>query len=320
VIATEPRSTAAFELVPCPVCRATEASPFLAGCRERLLDLPDEFSLVRCDACGLVRLNPRPTPDAIGAYYPAEYLPFGAEMLPPSGGLKRLLQSTLRRVYEWRQGGPPYQLVGAPGRRVLDVGCGTGWFLDRFTTTGWEAWGVELNAAAAAKARGRPGVRCVIEQAIEEAALPEEFFDVVTFRDSIEHAFDPRLALEKSWRALKPGGVVELLTPDISSFEARLFKRDWYALELPRHLQLFSQQTLGRLLETTGFEIVKARPTAVPRGIYASLDYYAETHFGRRLNTRAWQHMWVHHALLPIALGLALAGTGMSIEMWGRKP
>jgi len=208
VIATEPRSTAAFELVPCPVCRATEASPFLAGCRERLLDLPDEFSLVRCDACGLVRLNPRPTPDAIGAYYPAEYLPFGAEMLPPSGGLKRLLQSTLRRVYEWRQGGPPYQLVGAPGRRVLDVGCGTGWFLDRFTTTGWEAWGVELNAAAAAKARGRPGVRCVIEQAIEEAALPEEFFDVVTFRDSIEHAFDPRLALEKSWRALKPGGVV----------------------------------------------------------------------------------------------------------------
>lgn len=288
------------------------------GCRERLLDPPARFTLVRCDGCGLVRPNPRPTREAIGAYYPPEYSPFAAQAPAGKRGLKGAAQNLFRRIYEARYPGAPYPMAGEPGRVVLDVGCGTGWFLQRFAEQGWETWGLEISPTAAARAADH-GVEHVLQCAIEDAELPLARFDLVTFRDSIEHAFDPRLALEKAWQALKPGGIVELLTPDVNSLESRLFGRDWYALEVPRHLQLFTRETLARLLGETGFEMLRWRPTAVPRGLHVSLDYWLESRFGVRIGTRHWRHMGLYHGLMPVSLGLALAGTGMSLEVWARK-
>ncbi len=102
-----------LEATDCPICEVDRAVELF---KARDLDIfgPGEFRLVRCPGCGLVYLNPRPSPQAIGRYYPAHYWGGGetAETaLRFDAGARRSIDAIAREF---------------PGARVLDVGCGAG--------------------------------------------------------------------------------------------------------------------------------------------------------------------------------------------------
>jgi SAM-dependent methyltransferase len=145
------------------------------------------------------------------------------------------------------------------GGRLLDVGCATGVFLNGMRRTGkWEVFGVEPNASAADYARRRFGIE-VHTGMLREAGYPDEHFDVVSLWHVIEHVLEPVADLREVRRILKPNGLLVLTTPNLDSFDARLFGRFWAGLETPRHLFVFSLSTLTRLLSGLGFELVRKR-------------------------------------------------------------
>ena len=86
-----------------------------------------------------------------------------------------------------------------------------------------------------------------------------DFFDVVTLWNVFEHLLDPRESLREIHRILKGNGLLIMNTPNLDSFDAKLFGRYWIGFELPRHLYIFSENTLTRLLADTGFRMVKRR-------------------------------------------------------------
>jgi SAM-dependent methyltransferase len=106
---------------------------------------------------------------------------------------------------------------------------------------------------------------------LEDQHYPDASFDAVTLNHVIEHVPDPIQTLRECARILKKDGRLVILTPNSSSLGHRVFKQDWRGLEPPRHLHLFSMQSMRRTLELAGFRKVTLRPQIAFSVIYESV-------------------------------------------------
>lgn len=154
--------------------------------------------------------------------------------------------------------------------KLLDVGCGPGFFLKAAKIRGWQVQGVEPSNWARRWAREYLGLTDVL--AGDYTALDrmvEESFDVVCAFDVIEHVLDPSDFLRAIGRVLKPGGMLVLTTPRFDSLFARFTGRKWHAI-FPAHLHYFAGLSLTRLLKEAGFS-VEVRRTHTR---YLSAEYF----------------------------------------------
>jgi SAM-dependent methyltransferase len=139
-----------------------------------------------------------------------------------------------------------------PGR-IVDVGCWTGSFLVAALERGWDPIGLEPSAWAAARARERAlDVRAVD---LTAHGLPAESIRLAVLCDVIEHLHDPGGALEVVAGFLERGGGLYLTLPDAGSWLARRMGSRWWSV-LPMHLQYFTRDSLTRLLDRHGFDVV----------------------------------------------------------------
>lgn len=210
----------------------------------------ERFRVVRCRACGLGWVSPRPSPDDIGRFYPDTYSwrPETEGEESPVHRLERWYRFHLLR-FETRQLLARTDL--APGDPVLDVGCGSGDRLLVMKQAGLEPAGVEITPAADyARERLSLDVR---RGTLEDARLEDGRFRAVTLYNVVEHVHDPRRVLAEARRVLKPGGWIVLQCPNARSLQARLFRRRWAALDVPRDLYYYTPAILGRLLREEGF-------------------------------------------------------------------
>jgi len=142
-----------------------------------------------------------------------------------------------------------------PGSRVLDVGFGSGAFLENAMAAGWEVAGVDQDEKAVTNAKVR-GLN-VRQGGIEEYADEPESFDAITLSHVIEHVHDPVAVLHGVFGRLKPGGMLYLDTPNLESLGHRDFRRNWLHLDPPRHLVIFCRNSILRVLEEAGFNSIR---------------------------------------------------------------
>jgi SAM-dependent methyltransferase len=237
-----------MERVNCNLCGADDTALVYRG-HDRLLGIAGEFTLVSCRRCGLIYLNPRPTQNEIGVYYPPEYDPYLPAIEDEPSWFRRLD----RHFRQFRQCREVMRYADRPGPMV-DVGCATGVFLDGMRQRGWQVQGVELAPEAAKYARQRLGLE-VFTGTLEAAGLPTASFNLVTMWDVLEHVYDPGQTLREIHRILKPGGWFVFSIPDVDCVEARWFGPYWVGWDIPRHLHLFSQNVIGRMLMENGLQI-----------------------------------------------------------------
>lgn len=233
------------EWVKCDFCGEFQTTPVFT-LRDLRLGLPGEFLLVRCKRCSLLYLNPRPTWNVLEEYYPAYYNPFTQVNSPKNPWSGMVRRCKIVSIYQ-------------SGGRLLDVGCGTGAFLEEMSMFGrWELYGVEPVAIPAQITQSRLNNANIFHGMLLESRFPSEFFDVVTWWDVLEHVPNPAACLRESFRILKPGGWLFIQTPDPDSWEARLFGPHWTGYDAPRHLYLFPRSVLIRQLRETGFRVTRA--------------------------------------------------------------
>jgi 2-polyprenyl-3-methyl-5-hydroxy-6-metoxy-1,4-benzoquinol methylase len=217
--------------------------------------------IVRCLQCGHVYANPRwEAEQLVGAYAAVE----DALYVREQAARRRTFEHHLHRLESFRS-------VSSPGT-LLDVGAYTGVFLEVAEARGWKALGVEPSRWAAEVARSR-GLD-VVEGTLEARELQGRQFDAVTMWDVIEHVVDPADELVRTYELLAEGGVIAVHTMDINSLFARLMGRRWPWL-MDMHVHYFSRDSLTRLLERTGYEVLWAGA----EGRYLSLRYLASRLF-----------------------------------------
>ena len=228
-------------MIPCDICGDTNPQLVLEA---PLLDGP----LVQCSRCGLRYIGKR-----------LSHLTFGSQAAAEVVNRQRAANSKIRNLgleEEERLG-----LLNAkarldlikqfrPSGKLLEVGCGRGYFLqvarDYFT-----AFGVEPNPDLAALSSRYAPVR--------EGTIDDEtgrYYDIAVSFHVIEHVDSPRRFLASISERLRPEGVVVLETPNIDSFPFRMLRKRWRQF-IPEHYYFFDERTITRLLEVSGYKVLK---------------------------------------------------------------
>jgi 2-polyprenyl-3-methyl-5-hydroxy-6-metoxy-1,4-benzoquinol methylase len=218
---------------------------------DRLCGSPGIWTLKQCPAsdCGLVWLDPAPTPDELREAYQDYYTHTDeADSASLAQHLYRqILQLTPIGIARTRLA--LMLLDKEPPGRLLEVGCGNGKRLAAFRDRGWIVEGQEIDPKAAHFARENFQLTIHLDP-IENLAGT---YDAVIMNHVIEHIPDPILILKECRRLLHGGGVLVLTTPNVTSYGHRRFGAAWRGLEPPRHLHLFSPATIRQMAQQSGF-------------------------------------------------------------------
>jgi len=226
-----------FERIDCPVCDGTVFTPLFEQRGE---------PFVRCRGCGLVLINPRPVSGVIAGTYDAAY----------SGGYIRKAGKKRARCARWVA--RIRKRFVARGR-WLDVGCSAGFVVEAAAAAGFDAWGVELEAAAVAFARDTLRLPQVTCGTLDSQHYPAASFDVLSMYDVIEHVPDLNATVAELKHLLAPGGVIEIRTPDVGHFTTPRRLETWREIKPSEHLYYFDRRTLPRLFARHGLKLIERR-------------------------------------------------------------
>ena len=239
-----------------------EGSIIYSGLSDRLFGAPGIWGTRKCSNtnCGMAWLDPLPETAEIHKLYQA-YWTHGHPGTVPAANPeisslgKRQLRRFLRYVLPWRryalQSDSRY-LEGMKPGRLLDVGCGMGEFAAGMAKLGWDAYGIDFDAAAISVAERQTGLKVEVGS-LAEQNYPSESFDAITMSNVIEHVPDPVETFDECFRVLRKGGRLVIITPNINSSGHNIYGKNWRGLEVPRHLYLFSIQSLKHFARKAGF-------------------------------------------------------------------
>jgi len=301
------------EEVPCcPNCSSTARNVLIHDGHDLLISKSDlEHRIVECTDCGWIYLTPRPKPDFIQHFYPSdEYYPVSASgrraekskrIITRLGSLlKKAALQIVSMPYRARFGSPTTTFEPFGQGRLLDVGCGGGEYLLSMKALGWEVYGCDLSQQKITYTREVLGLENTICATLSELEFPDGYFDTITAWHVIEHLYDPAGELRDVHRLLRTGGRLVLGTPNPSSFEARFFGRWWIGYEIPRHLILFTPDTLSRALKESGFKVSRIRPSLWAASLADSIAFFCKGALGQNIwDTKL--HRALYYLLYPVA-------------------
>ncbi len=234
------------KLLKCPVCGATGFSPFLEV-KDYFLTRED-FSIQQCDACGLKFVNPRPDQKEIGRYYQSDdYISHDTK--------KMSLFNRIYKVARMFSIKNKFKIVetSAHKGKILDIGCGTGEFLNYCNSRGFEVEGVEPNEKARAFARQVNKVS--VNKDLTDLLPAGNSFDCITMWHVLEHVHDLNETIRMVKGLLTPDGIFIVAVPNCNSWDAKKYGNFWAAYDVPRHLYHFDYSSLDLLISNHGFEI-----------------------------------------------------------------
>jgi 2-polyprenyl-3-methyl-5-hydroxy-6-metoxy-1,4-benzoquinol methylase len=239
----------------CPVCESEDIRLYrkrtfdVTTLTEEQIKITDSeygkvWDLSQCTNCTHIFANPAPTADCIQSLYSRTEDPLYEEEAAGRGkNFKRIL-ARLDRIH--------------PERGILfDVGAATGILLNLALQQGWQIAGIEPSGWAVNVAKEKYGID-LYHGDFESAQLQDNDYTAVTLIDFIEHISHPVEALAKAFAILSPGGTVCLVTPDIESLAAKTAGGKWWHFR-PGHLAYFTKQSIGHLLDRTGFSAIKIK-------------------------------------------------------------
>ena len=143
-------------------------------------------------------------------------------------------------------------------KNLLDVGCGTGDFLNTCNVAGWNVVGVEPNKKAQQLATDKLKSNSKIVSDLFE--IKNEQFDVITLWHVLEHVSNLEVYISKLKQLLKPNGTLIIAVPNYKSFDADHYKEFWAAFDAPRHLWHFSKKSISVLFSKENLKVEKILP------------------------------------------------------------
>lgn len=250
-----------METVDCNLCGSSEHA-FVYRRPDGFYFTDEWFDVVECRGCGLGFVNPRPTIEEIGRFYPNDY--YGRQ--PPEDYTRRYeAQARYLQPLEAARKRP----------RLLDVGCAVGDFPRHMARRGWDVEAVEPFCPAPID--DFP----VYREPFDKLSGLAGRFDALTAWAVLEHVHDPMAYFLKAAEVLKPGGLFVFVVTNFESLSSkRLFQED-----VPRHLIFFTKVTVRRYLAKVGLEIVRAdfNDRLFPMGARGTLNYLYVTYVKGRL-------------------------------------
>jgi len=205
------------------------------------------FDILTCNNCAFTwTLNP-PNIEDIGKYYISEdYISHSDK--------KESIRDKIYHFARWFMLIRKCKLVNKFSKSskgfMIDIGCGTGYFLNAMQQRGWKTLGFEPSADARAVAKFNFNLDVLSSSELLDFTSK---VDVVTMWHVLEHIHDLSGYLNKINEVLNDNGLFVVAVPNISSYDANVYKSEWAALDAPRHLWHFNTNSISQLLDKYGF-------------------------------------------------------------------
>lgn len=238
------------KLSQCPLCGSGHFSNFMVAKDHAVSQ--ESFSICKCATCNFLFTNPRPDIANIQKYYDSKnYISHQNSASNLTNFVYKLVRKfTLRKKVQW------INEQSKNKGKLLDYGCGTGYFLKSAEKNGWEVIGIEPNSTAAAIAKKQT---LKVYQEIGEMTN-EKKFDVITLFHVLEHVHKLNNTIELLLGMLKKRGTLLIAVPIFNSYDADHYKQNWASLDVPRHLYHFTIPTMEKLAKKHGLKIKLTHP------------------------------------------------------------
>lgn len=205
---------------------------------ERLWE-KDGFDYIRCSDCRVVRVNPQLNEKNVQEIYSSSHRYRSRDrILDRAYPYYRL--SLLKKLEAYRQDG-----------HLLDVGCSRGYFIASAQRQSWDSCGTDIASDDVAHARDILKQNALFGD-LRTLSFPDEYFDVVTLFDTLEHLREPGATLKEINRILRKGGLLYVETPNFDSLPKMIWGRGW-SVFFPWHFYYFTPQSLRAAVESRGF-------------------------------------------------------------------
>lgn len=244
---------ASTEILKCPLCQNTKLD-YLFQSRDYISLEP--FGVYGCACCDLAITDTKLTNNNISNYYSKGY--YGQRKFL----VEDIINNTrIRTLLKFKDLLPPFSL--------LDVGCGNGTFLMSMRDHGWRSFGTEI----APSEHLRENVKEFIYKGdFKDGNFKENSFDIVTMWHSLEHVKDPLGYFMEARRVLKPNGILLVEIPNFRSWQSKIFKKNWFHLDVPRHLLHFSPKSIEILFNKAGFTNIVVKNSSLIYSFFGCLQ------------------------------------------------
>ena len=211
----------------------------------------EEFNIVRCNSCDFHFTNPRPDNNELGRYYISDHY------ISHNNTNKTLFEKAYQTVRKITIKGK-FKLIKQYTNKgsILDIGCGTGEFLNIFKKNGWTTKGIEPNGNARQKAIKNHKLDVIENTNLSDI---EDKFDIISMWHVLEHVTDLKNNLNELNRLLSKNGKIIIAVPNLNSYDSSYYGQYWAAYDLPIHLSHFSKKTITKLFRNNGFSLVKTK-------------------------------------------------------------
>ena len=237
----------------CPACLSDKIEPALEA-RDHTVS-GENFAIWQCQHCTLRFTQGVPDQAHIGPYYQSEdYISHSNT----SKGLINGLYQQVRSITLGQKRKLIEQLNDGKSGRLLDVGCGTGEFLNTMQQAGWEVRGFEPDEGARAFAKTQYGLHVESPEQLFDTGLGQ--FQIITLWHVLEHVHQLQDYVARLKSLLAPGATLLVAVPNYQSSDAESYGSFWAAYDVPRHLYHFSPLAMHLLLQRHGIEVEKMKP------------------------------------------------------------
>ena len=203
-----------------------------------------EFQLIWNAEKDILITHPQPSLEELPSYYKSE------DYISHTDSSKSLFDKAYQSVKKMMlvQKLKLINSFATEEKTILDIGAGTGDFLQYISKHNWRVSGVEPNEKARNLAKSKN-----LNLLRDLSSFNNEKFDVITLWHVLEHIPNLKEQIEQFHHLLKPNGVLVIAVPNFESYDAKYYKEYWAAYDVPRHLWHFSKKGIKRLFTKYNF-------------------------------------------------------------------
>ena len=237
-----------FLVLQCPVCEGTNFTPFLT-CTDFFVS-GEKFQIKKCNSCGFKITENIEEEENIGRYYQSD------DYISHSNTSKGLVNTIYHKVREYMLGQKRKlveKISTEKKANILDVGTGTGFFLNEMQKHGWQASGTEKSSDARQFVKSNFKIDVFPTEQLFD--FQENSFDVVTLWHVLEHVHQIKPNMEAFHKILKKEGKLVVAVPNNSSYDAKHYREFWAAYDVPRHIWHFAPEQMSRFGKQFGFTL-----------------------------------------------------------------
>jgi 2-polyprenyl-3-methyl-5-hydroxy-6-metoxy-1,4-benzoquinol methylase len=278
----------------CPLCGSTSLLP---------LEAYRENYLVRCGRCHFVFCRRKPSAEELQDHYLG---------YPRASSISPI---TLKRYEELLDTLEKYRSTN----KLIDVGCGDGYFLEAARKRNWDVYGTEFTEEAVGICE-RKGIQMSLGP-LNPAHYEKESFDVITSFEVIEHINQPQREVGAFFSILRKGGIVYVTTPNFNSISRNIIGKNWSIIEYPEHLSYYTRPTLRRVFVENQFQLLAMTTTgfSINRMMWTRSISSTVLDKDEDLRQKIDQHAVFRIMKLVINLMLNVVGKGDAIKAYFQK-